>query len=311
MIKASPFPGGRSDMDLRTLSYFTVVAEELNITRAAKKLNMSQPPLSSQIRGLEAELNTMLFLRGKRRLELTESGRLLYRRAKEILNLTDKARAEIISMSRGMTGTIALGLVEGMAPNIAAEWFATFIGDHPEVRLRILDGNSDDLIEKLRSGIISLAVITHPCDQSILNSFRVGGEKMAAFMRKDHPLAAEEGPLPLSALKNKPLIVPSRKAIIDMIYKWFREIHSEPRIVCEMDNYLDAAALAGRGVGISLFPRTAYVPNSSLVLRDIAGENRTMDYLFVWRKGHPLPTVEEAFIDHVKASVAAEPQPRA
>ncbi len=290
-------------MDLRTLSYFTVVAEELNITKAAKKLNMSQPPLSTQIRALEAELNAPLFVRGKRRLELTEAGMLLYRRAKEILNLTDKAKAEIISMSRGMTGTIALGLVEGMAPDIAAEWFASFIRDHPEVRLRILDGNSDDLIEKPRSGIISLAVITSPCDQSLLNSFRVGGETIAAFMRHDHPLAAKEGPIRLEDIKKEPLIVPSRKAVIDMIRKWFREIHAEPKIVCEMDNYLDAAALAGRGVGISLFPRTAYIPNSSLVSREIAGDDRSIEYLFVWRKGHPLPTVEEAFIDHVKAMV--------
>jgi len=293
-------------MDLRTLSYFVTVAEELNITHAAKKLNMSQPPLSSQIRSLEEELNAVLFLRGKRHLELTEAGRLLYRRAKEILNLTDKAKTEIISMSRGMTGTIALGLVEGMAPDIAAEWFSSFILDHPEVRLLVIDGNSDDLIEKLRSGIISLAVITSPCDHSLLNSFRVGGETMTAFMPKNHPLASKKGPIRLDDLRNEPLIVPSRRAVIDLIYKWFREIRSEPRIVCEMDNYLDAAALAGRGVGISLFPRTAYIPNSSLISREIEGENRSIEYLFVWRKGHPLPTVEEAFIDHVKASVAPE-----
>ena len=73
-------------MDIRTLSYFVVVAEELNITKAAEKLNMSQPPLSSQMKSLENELNTILFIRGKRHLKLTESGQLLYRRAKEILN---------------------------------------------------------------------------------------------------------------------------------------------------------------------------------------------------------------------------------
>ncbi|MBQ5756729.1 MAG: LysR family transcriptional regulator, partial [Erysipelotrichaceae bacterium] len=72
-------------MDLRTLQYFVVVAEELNITKAAEKLHMSQPPLSAQIKKLELELNTELFIRGKRQLDLTESGELLYRRAKEIL----------------------------------------------------------------------------------------------------------------------------------------------------------------------------------------------------------------------------------
>ena len=141
-------------MDLRTLRYFVVTAEELNITRAAKLLNMSQPPLSSQIKSLEDELGTTLFIRGRRQLTLTEPGQLLYRRAKEILSLSDKARDEIISMEKGLAGTISLGLVEGMAPDIAAGWISGFLQIHPQVRFRILDGSSDDLIEKMRSGSV-------------------------------------------------------------------------------------------------------------------------------------------------------------
>ena len=76
-------------MDIRTLSYFVTIAEELNITKAAEKLCMSQPPLSNQMKSLEEELDTTLFIRGKRHLQLTESGKLLYRHAKEILSLVD------------------------------------------------------------------------------------------------------------------------------------------------------------------------------------------------------------------------------
>ncbi len=292
-------------MDLRTLHYFVTVAEELNITRAAEKLHMSQSPLSAQIKSLETELDTELFIRGKRRLKLTESGQLLYRRAKEIIKLTDKTKSEILSMGEGMRGTIALGLVEGMAPDIAAEWFAGFRVIHPNVRFRILDGSTDDLLEKLRTGLISLAVITSPCDNSLLHSFHVGEEKMAALMSRQHPLAQNNGrKVRVADLVGENLIVPSRKALIETIYRWFREINAEPQIVCEMDSYLDAAALAGRQVGISIYPRTAYIPNDSLVFKEIAGEDKKMEYLFVWRKGHPLPTIEERFIDFVKASVA-------
>lgn len=292
-------------MELRTLRYFTVIAEELNITRAAKLLNMSQPPLSAQIKGLEEELGTELMIRGKRKLELTEAGQLLYRRSKEILSLADKAKDEIIALSSGAGGTISLGLVEGTAPDIAAEWIPGFLKEHPGVRLRITDGSSDDLVNKMRSGLISMAVITAPYDQLFLNSFEVGRESMVAFIGRSHPLAQKEGPISISDLRDQPLIVPSRRATIDMIFRWFREIHAEPRIVCEMDSYLDAAALAGRGVGISLFPRTAYIPNDSLVIRPIAGPDRYVQYLFVWRKGRPLPSIEEMFIDRVK-ELAAE-----
>lgn len=291
-------------MELRTLKYFVTVAEELNITRAAEKLHMSQPPLSAQIKNLENELDTLLFIRGKRHLKLTESGQLLYRRAKDILSLVERTKAEVLAMGEGMHGTISIGLVEGMAPDIAAEWFAGFRQKHPNVRFRILDGSTDDLLEKLRSGIISLAVITSPCDHSLLHSFHVGEEKMAALMSKDHPLAhANDRKVRVADLIGENLIVPSRKAVIETIYKWFRELDAEPRIVCEMDSYLDAAALAGRQVGISIYPRTAYIPNDSLIFREIAGRGKMMEYLFVWRKGHTLPVIEEDFIDFVKAMV--------
>ena len=291
-------------MNLKTLEYFVAVAEELNISKASKRLNMSQPPLSNQIKGLEYELNTTLFIRGKRSLQLTESGQLLYRRAKEIISLSDKAKSEILSMSKGMGGTISLGLAEGMAPDIAAGWFAGFIKEYPGVRFRILDGNSDDLIEKLRSGIISLAVITAPCNQALLNSFSVGTDKMTALMSKDHPLAQKEGnDIDIPDILNEPLIVPSRKAMIDMIYKWFRAYKTEPHIICEMDSYHDAAALALKGVGISIFPKTSHIPSDDLIAREFSGPDRSIEYLFVWRKGHPLPSIEETFIDHVKSIV--------
>ena len=286
-------------MELRTLRYFVTVAEELNITRAAMLLNISQPPLSQQLKKLEEELDTVLFVRGKRRLTLTESGRLLYQRAKDILSLSEKAEAEIRSLKAGMTGTVSIGLVEGMAPDIAGEWFAGFLKEHPQVHFRILDGNSDDLIEKMRGGLIGLAVITSPYDQQLLNSFAVGQERMAALMRHDHPLT-ERSSLTIADLLPEPLIVPSRKAHVDNIRRWFRGT-GEPNIICEMDNYLDAAALAGRGVGISIFPQTSYIQNEYLIKKEIVAPDTAVDYLFVWRKGHQLSLLEETFIDYVKA----------
>ena len=291
-------------MNLRSLSYFVAVAEELNISRAAEKLNMSQPPLSTQIKNLEYDLNTTLFVRGKRQLMLTESGQLLYRRAKEIINLADKAEEEILALTKGLSGTITIGLTEGMSPDTVAEWISSFMKEHSKVRFRILDGNSDDLTEKLLSGIVSLAVITAPCNQSLLNSFAVGSERMTALMQKNHPLALSgKKTLDVTDIINEPLIVPSRKADIDTIYKWFRPTKKEPKIVCEIDSSINAAALASRGIGICVFPKTAFVPDSSLVAIDIEHKNNNVEYLFVWRKGHPLPTIEEAFIDYLKEIV--------
>ena len=293
-------------MDIRSLHYFTVVAEELNITRAAGKLHMSQPPLSAQIKSLERELDTELFIRGGRQLMLTESGQLLYRRAKEILSLTDKTKAEVLSMGKGMRGTISIGLVEGMAPYIAADWFAGFLAKYPNLKFRITDGSSDVLVEKMRSGLISLAVITAPCDNSLLHSFHVGEERLVALMSKSHPLAHNgKDEINISDLVGENLIVPGRAVLIEAIYNAFKEIGEEPKIVCEMDSYLDAVALAEKKMGISLFPITSFVQNDSVIAKETASR-RTLEYLFVWRKSHPLPTIEERFIDYVRSMTSTE-----
>ena len=291
-------------MELRVLKYFVTVAEELNITKAAEKLNISQPPLSNQIRNLEQELDTVLFIRGKRHLLLTDSGKLLYRHAKEILSLSEKASNEIRQMGKDISGTISIGLVEGSAPDIASKWIESFIRKYPDIKFRIMDGNSDELIERLRSGLINLAVITSPCDQTLLHSFKVGQEKMTAFMSKDNPLSQLPGDtIDLSMLKNQPLIVPSREYLNDMIFEWFREIKAEPNIVCKMDNYLDVAALAGCNVGISLFPKTSYVLNQQIVAKEIVNSGRFVEYLFVWLKGKPLPLADETFISFVRKTL--------
>ncbi len=288
-------------MDLRTLSYFVAVAEELNITRAAQKLCISQPPLSAQIHMLEKELNTILFIRGKRSLQLTESGKLLYRHAKEILLLANKAKNEVSAMNEGMTGTIYIGLVEGSAPNIAAKWIDTFHQKNKNVCFNIIDGNSDELIQKLRSGLINLALITSPCDNTLLNSFSVGSERMTAFMSINNPLAKLPGnTIDLALLKDQDLIVPSRESVNVMIDKWFKEINAKPNIICKMDNYLDVAALSGHNIGISLFPKTSYISNADIICKEVVNPERKIEYLFVWLKGKPLSLVDEAFIDHVK-----------
>ena len=231
-----------------------------------------------------------------------------------LLGADDKAGvAEIMTMAERLLsdpsiphGKIAIGLVEGSAPIIAAEWIETFLKEHKNVQFTVVDGNSDELIQKLRSGLIDLAIITSPCDNTLLSSFKVGQEQMTAFMSKDNPLASLPGStIDLAMLKDKALIVPSRESMVSMIYRWFKEIHIEPKIVCKMDNYLDVAALAGRNVGISLFPKTSYILNQQIIAKEIVNPERYVEYLFVWLKNKPLSLLNEAFINHVKSFVKA------
>ena len=291
-------------MELRTLHYFTVVAQELNITRAAEKLNMSQPPLSNQIKALEEELGVQLFIRGKRHLELTEEGGLLLRRAVQIQELADKTRQEIASLREGMTGVIYLSMVEGRAPFLAARWIAGFREEFPLVRYNLWNGSSDDVLDRLHKGLADLAVIAAPYDTEHLEGFPVGREPWIAMLHPDHPLAQPIGDtIPLSSLVGEPLIVPSRKSRVDAIRRWFGEVGAEPHILCEMSNYMDAAALTSQGVGISIFPQTVDVSNGLVVSKVVVQPSRQVEYILVWNRGQPLSGLTREFIHFVQENL--------
>ena len=291
-------------MELRTLHYFTVVAQELNITRAAEKLNMSQPPLSNQIKALEEELGVQLFIRGKRHLELTEEGGLLLRRAVQMQELADKTRQEIASLREGMTGVIYLSMVEGRAPFLAARWIAGFREEFPLVRYNLWNGSSDDVLDRLHKGLADLAVIAAPYDTEHLEGFPVGREPWIAMLHPDHPLAQTVGDtIPLSSLAGEPLIVPSRKSRMDAIRRWFGEVGAEPHILCEMSNYMDAAALTSQGVGISIFPQTVDVSNGLVVSKVVIQPSRQVEYILVWNRGQPPSGLTREFIHFVQENL--------
>lgn len=288
-------------MEFRTLHYFTVVAQELNITRAAEKLNMSQPPLSNQIKALEEELGVQLLIRGNRHLTLTEEGALLLRRALQLQELADKTRQEIASLRGGMAGTVYLSMVEGQAPFLAAQWIAGFREEFPLVRYNLWNGSSDDVLDRLRKGLADLAVIAAPYDTEHLEGFPVGREPWAAMLHPDHPLAKELGDtIPLSSLVGEPLIVPSRKSRVEAIRRWFGEIGAEPQILCEMSNYMDAAALSSQGVGVSIFPQTVGVSNGLVVSKVVTQPTRQAEYILVWNKGQAPSGLTREFIRYVQ-----------
>lgn len=288
-------------MDLKTLRYFVVVAEERNITHAAKILLMSQPPLSNQIKNLEEELGVTLFIRGKRSLTLTEEGKYLYQKAKDILALADKTSEDIASMGKGLSGTISIGITRAFDERISANWFAEFQNEHPQVRFRIHSESSDALVEKMRLGLITLAIIAAPYDEVTLNSIALSQRKLVACCAKESSHFSE-GPKPfsLSELVKAPLIVPARKEWSEIIRKWFRKLRAEPSFAFETDDWRQALSLAKANLGVAVIPEPSEA-DTSLIVRDIEGETKGIRYFFVWRKGQPLPTIEEHFIDFIKA----------
>ena len=293
-------------MDLRALHYFVIVAEERNITRAAERLKMSQPPLSAQLKGLEDELGVQLFIRGKRHLTITDAGTHLYRRARQILELTSQTEQELRSLE-GLSGNLNISLVEGRAPFFLARWIAGFRSEFPPVAVHLWNGSTDAVMERLQRGLADLAMVAAPYNTEQFDGIPVGREPWVAMMSIDHPLAKEGGRfLPLKKLAGQPLYIPSRRSRLDSIRAWFGELGQEPNIAGDLSSYVDAVALAEQNAGVCIFPMTTYNESDLIVKKIITESARQVEYALIWKRNERLTVIEQEFINFVQDCLEEE-----
>ena len=139
-------------MEIRVLRYFLETAREGNMTRAAERLFISQPTMSKQLKELENELGTKLFIRSNYSIKLTEAGMLLRDRAEDILSLVDKTEAEFKSLEEADSGDIFVGALESEAMSLFAEAVCSLQKKHPGIRCNIYSGNLTDVCERLDKG---------------------------------------------------------------------------------------------------------------------------------------------------------------
>lgn len=286
-------------MDLKQLKYFVTVAEEGTISAAAKKLFMSQPPLSTQMKLLEQELGCQLFERGQKHIRLTDTGKLLYDRAQNMLRMETSMRQDIEACSRTEKDTIRLGVVSSVICTRGGEWISGFLADNGGVRFEITEANTYSLLEKLRTDIIHAALVRTPFAESEFEVHGLVSEKMIAVL----PGSSAAERTSMSALSEQPLILYRRWESI--ILQAFREHSLEPRCVCMCDDARTAVDLAERSVGAALVPQSA----SGLVHRDRACCLEISDcpietqIVLVHKPGTYFPESVHRFIEYIEGQI--------
>ncbi|MBQ9421488.1 MAG: LysR family transcriptional regulator [Lachnospiraceae bacterium] len=294
-------------MDFKSLEYFVVVAKELNISRASRLLNISQPPLSSRIKHLEEELGTILFERGKNGLTLTPSGAVLYKRARQILDLERHTREELANYDNALSGDLRIGTVEGRAPYLLARYIAGFKDEFPLVTYTVRSGGSDEVLDQLNHHQIDIAVIAAPFDQERYEGLALGKQPWVALIPQQHPLASKPGQsVTLQDLASEALIVPERHSRVRAIEQWFGEKQLTPAILGRTSNYINAVALAEQNAGICIFPQSTYTPNPHIVIKLITDPPKIAEYFLVWPKNDVLTELSEAFRDYVEDFLAQD-----
>src|SRR5277367_896861 len=193
-------------MELRHLRYFVAVAEERSFTRAAERLWITQPGLSTQIRRLERELNVQLFERHARGADLTEAGVLLLERARAALAAADVARATGGDIDSGVLGSVRLGLSSAPRWRGAAELLGAFARTRPAVEVSVLESYGGALARDLRDGRLDAVIAPSIFASPEFRGVGVGSEPWTVLVGAGHKLAGE-GPLPADELQGEEFVV--------------------------------------------------------------------------------------------------------
>jgi DNA-binding transcriptional LysR family regulator len=246
-------------MKLRQLQYFTAVAEELSFSRAAVKLHVAQPSLSTQIKALEEEIGARLFERDKRHVSLTPAGRRFEKRAAMVLSLAESAKREASSTERGQLGTIDLGYTAlSMFSTMLPHAIRRFQQQQPNVVVTLRELTSLEQLHELGErtldvGVLRKVDVAPPKGIRIVEWYRT---PLVAAMPKDHP-RARAASLSLSDLKDEPFIMYPRGAgtgIYWQVMELCTTAGFRPRVVREVLESSTIIGLVAAGVGISIVP---------------------------------------------------------
>ncbi|TDH62038.1 LysR family transcriptional regulator [Dankookia rubra] len=266
-------------MELRHLRYFVAVAEERHVTRAAERLGMQQPPLSQQIRALEAELGVQLLRRRPRGVEPTEAGLAFLGEAQAILARLAAATATARRIAAGEQGRLAVGVpptapfhpfVPGVIRSFREAW--------PLVTLTLEECLRAELVERLQDGRLDIAFFrAEAALPEGLVLHRLLEEPMVAALPAGHPLAAEAGPaLTLAALAGETFIAYARQqgpALFEAMLAGCLAAGFSPRLGQEAPRVTSALSLVAAGLGVTLVPAsTRRVALEGLAYRKLAGE---------------------------------------
>jgi len=267
-------------MELRHLRYFVTTAEELHFTRAARRLGIAQPPLTQQVKALEAELKLKLFDRLRGRVELTDAGRLFLEDAQRILDSVGRAVARSQSSAKGLMGRLGIGFTESASFSpIVTSSLRKYRYDFPNVDLSFEEARSTHLIELLRQGRIDAAFVRPPVARGEDVTFRpLLVELMVVALPKSHRLSQRKS-LRLQELRKEEFILyprATRFGLSDTILTACEQVGFSPIVAQRAPQISSTINFVAASLGIAIVPKcmmqsrsdaVSYIPLKSPLLQ--------------------------------------------
>ncbi|MWC29574.1 LysR family transcriptional regulator [Paenibacillus sp. MMS18-CY102] len=299
-------------MDLKQLRYFIALAEELQVTSAAQKLHMSQPPLSQQLKLMETELGVPLFNRNGRNLELTAPGKTLYEHALTITRLMEEAKAEIQESGQGLRGKLSIG-INTLSDERLPEALSAFRALYPNVTFKIQQNETNQLMKLVKDRALDLAIVRLPIALDEFDYVNLGAEPLffvTAGKLQEGIVQAEAGgqsAQPLIAYEQialHPLVLPSTEGLglYHLLLDQFHAKGLSPTIVGECSDIGMLIELVSSGFGATILPRASlnrYRCHQLQAYR-IDGPHASSSSAMIWLKQHYISKAAQKLIDLIK-----------
>ncbi len=245
-------------MELRHLRYFLAVAEELHFGRAAKRLHISQPPLSQQIKALEEELGVPLFARTQRKVELTQAGHLFLEEARLTLQQAERAQRVALEAHQGIRGRLRVGFVTSASYSILPVVIRRFRNDHPHITLELIEMIPSRQIAALESRDIDVGILRPPVKGTCMELQTILEEPLVAALPADHPKAGKKT-LDLKLLSEESFVLFPRHhgpGIYDVIMAACNRAGFTPQVAYAPNEMQTILAYVAGGLGLSLVPQS-------------------------------------------------------
>ena len=245
---------------LTQLECFVAVAEELHFGAAAERLRMTQPPLSRQIQILERELDTMLFTRTSRSVQLTPAGQSLLPNARRILDLVAKSAVDVRRVASGAAGTLTIAYTAMAAQSALPVFLRTAAAQIPDVTLVLRELVSTDQMDELAKGTVDLGLLRPIVARSGIQSRSITTERMIAAVPADSRIATLPGAMSLIEFSDERLLTyapAEARYFHDLVLTLFTAAGVAPTIVQYASQVPALLALVQAGLGVALVPESA------------------------------------------------------
>ena len=286
-------------MDIRTLQYFVEIVDSGNFSNAAKKLHITQPPLSRQIRQLEEELGVVLMQRGPREITLTDAGKQLYKYASSIIDLSNLAITDINDYSQGKKGSLKIGTASSCS-ELLLSIASSFSKKYPDISYQIFEANTFELIDLLEKNTIEIAFVRSPFQKKESLQTEVISEEEILAVAHPHFFNADREMMSVNELDGKPVIIYRRWEYV--FRNFFHGLGISPIYFCINDDARTSLAWAKKGMEIALLPSSAVVNNDdSIVLSKKFEDNLLKTKISIaWKDSQYMSQPLKNFIEVVR-----------